>query len=146
MVVDWTMYSTRINYPEAAKNTRVVGKYIARFLMTLKSKNAIPSWDSVHIIGYSLGAHVSGMVGEKIHRLTGYKVGRITGLDPAGPEFDLPGGLPPKDLSEFLDKSDAKFVDIIHCNMGTPAHWTIALAMRLFGTNVQSGHADFYRN
>lgn len=113
MVVDWTTFSSRFNYPMAASNTKITGSRVAKFLLNLKARNFISSWDSVHIIGFSLGAHVAGITGDEIQRFTkGLKVGRITGLDPAGPEFDVPGGFPPKDLSTFLDKSDAQFVDV----------------------------------
>jgi len=37
-------------------------------------------------------------------------------------------------LNERLDKTDARFVDVIHCNT------------KLLGTDVQAGHADFYPN
>lgn len=59
------------------------------------------------MIGFSLGAHVAGIAGQEILKLTsGRKIGRITGLDPAGPEFDG------KDNYRVLDKSDARFVDV----------------------------------
>ncbi|ODM89348.1 Lipase member H, partial [Orchesella cincta] len=53
---------------------------------------------------------------------------RITGLDPAGPLF-----FPPI-RARNIDKSDAKFVQIIHTNMGT------------LGDTTKDGHADFYPN
>ncbi|KAG1694113.1 Pancreatic lipase-related protein 3 [Nymphon striatum] len=59
--------------------------------------------EQIHVIGHSLGAHVSGEVGERIPG-----IGRITGLDPAMPFFHRVH----KKLR--IDPGDAKFVDIIH--------------------------------
>ncbi|XP_068632675.1 lipase member H-like [Battus philenor] len=58
------------------------------------------------------------------------EVHRITGLDPARPLFEFP--LLPKDFR--LEKSDARFVDIIHTCGG------------YFGYKYSQGHADFYPN
>lgn len=62
----------------------------------------------VHLIGHSLGSHTAGYAGEGIPGL-----GRITGLDPAGPYFqDMPPHV-------RLDPTDAKFVDAIHTDIKT---------------------------
>ncbi|XP_027766802.1 lipase member H-like, partial [Empidonax traillii] len=82
------------------------------------------SLDSMYMIGVSLGAHVAGFVGQKYNG----KLGRITGLDPAGPSFthEPPDGR--------LDRSDAQFVDVIHSD-------TDAL-----GFKKPLGTIDFYPN
>ena len=59
----------------------------------------------MHLIGHSLGAHVAGYAGENVHGL-----GRITGLDPAGLNYE-------NQSARFrLDYTDAQFVDVIHTN------------------------------
>ena len=84
----------------------------------------------VHLIGHSLGAQVCGFAGQGLN-----KVGRITGLDPAGPLFD---GLP---RNARLDKTDADFVDVIHTDskLFTPPFFGL-------GTLQVIGHIDFYPN
>ncbi|KAK3594254.1 hypothetical protein CHS0354_020436 [Potamilus streckersoni] len=77
----------------------------------------------MHLIGYSLGAHIAGYAGERIPG-----TGRITGLDPAGPLFEG------KDPLVRLDSTDASFVDVIHTD-GTG-----------FGMKSSIGHVDFYPN
>lgn len=58
---------------------------------------------NVHLMGHSLGAHISSYFGKGI---PGF--GRLTAFDPAQPGFE---GCP-KEVR--LDKSDANFVDVIH--------------------------------
>ncbi|GFW01963.1 hypothetical protein TNCV_1148431 [Trichonephila clavipes] len=58
---------------------------------------------NIHIVGHSLGAHISGVAGTQLPTL-----GRITGLDPAS-RFVFP-----KILYHRLNYTDATFVDIIH--------------------------------
>lgn len=63
---------------------------------------------NVHLIGHSLGSHLSGYVGSVLRTNFGVTVGRITGLDPAEPHFSQ------TDPVVRLDPSDALYVDIIH--------------------------------
>lgn len=80
-------------------------------------------------LGHSLGAHTCGQVSNAVNN----QLARISGLDPAGPLFSG------KKIAVRLDKSDAKFVDVIHSNT------EIALGLGL-GTAEESGHIDFYAN
>ncbi len=66
---------------------------IARLVNSMIRRRAV-SPESFHIIGHSLGAHIAGYAGERIPNL-----GRITGLDPAGPLFEN------TDTAVRLDKS-----------------------------------------
>jgi len=120
--VDWKDLAKSPWYTTAAKNSRVVGRYVAEFIRFLISEGA--SYDKFHILGASLGAHVAGYVGY----YTQGKVSRITGLDPSGPLFHA---VP---ASDRLDPSDAKFVDVIH----TAGKWV--------GNSDISGHVDFFAN
>ncbi|KAL7036300.1 hypothetical protein ACKWTF_008772 [Chironomus riparius] len=83
----------------------------------------------VHIIGFSLGAHVAGVAGSKLQFWSGKKVGRITGLDPALPYFE-----DTSNTEIMLDSSDADFVDVIHTCAGVLGH------------DKNLGHVDFYPN
>jgi hypothetical protein len=75
---------------------------IARLVNSLIERYSI-SAVRFHIIGHSLGAHTAGYAGERIPNL-----GRITGLDPAGPYFE---NTPTR---VRLDETDANFVEAIH--------------------------------
>lgn len=116
IVVEWSEGAQPPNYFSAASNTRKVAEKIANFI----DKNAIDG-SKVHCIGHSLGAHICGFA-SKIKRM-----GRISGMDPAGPLFK---GNP---VESRLDKSDADFVDIIHTDSE-------------LGIQDRIGHLDFYPN
>ncbi|XP_055942310.1 inactive pancreatic lipase-related protein 1-like isoform X2 [Argiope bruennichi] len=100
-VVDWTEYNGPL-YAQATANTRVIGAVIAKMINFLIAETGV-SPESFHLIGHSLGAHTAGYAGERVPNL-----GRITGLDPAGPYFYK---LKPE---ARLDPTDALFVDVIH--------------------------------
>ncbi|XP_067134234.1 pancreatic lipase-related protein 2-like [Centruroides vittatus] len=103
--VDWPLGAI-FPYGQATANIRVVGAEIIFLLKKLQQlKNA--KLETIHIIGHSLSAHAGGYVGKALKNL-----GRITGLDPAGPYF--------QEVSPEvrLDASDAIFVDVIHSNAG----------------------------
>lgn len=126
VIVDWS-HGNLPPYTQATANTRVVGAQIAVLLELLMEQRGMKATD-FHLIGHSLGAHTSGYAGERTPGL-----GRITGLDPAGPYFEG------TDKIVRLDPSDAQFVDVIH----TDAERLIQLG---FGLKQQVGHMDFYPN
>ncbi|XP_073251237.1 inactive pancreatic lipase-related protein 1-like isoform X2 [Porites lutea] len=131
ILVDWSKGAKGplLRYGQAAGNTRLVGAQTAeliRFLISTSSGSA-NSIDRFYIVGFSLGAQVAGYAGSYLSA-RGMRLGRITGLDPAGLYFTHVS------LDLRLDKSDASYVDVIHTNAGVA------------GTIQRSGHIDFYPN
>ncbi|XP_063923579.1 uncharacterized protein LOC135137772 [Zophobas morio] len=125
--VDWEKGAILPNYVKAAANTRLVGKQLAMLLKGLVDNNGL-SLRTTHLVGFSLGAHVSGFAGAELGNLS-----RITGLDPAGPLFES------QDPRARLDQSDAAFVDVIHSNGEN-------LILGGLGSYQPMGHVDFYPN
>ena len=83
--------------------------------------------------GHSLGGHVCSYAAKFAQSEFGFKISRVTGMDPAGPLFE-------KTTNEVrIDRTDATFVDIIHTNGGNED-------TGFLGINAAVGHADFYPN
>lgn len=97
VVVDWAGGSLPL-YTQATANTRLVGLELAYLIQKLRDEHGLRPED-VHLIGHSLGAHLSAYAAERVPR-----IGRITGLDPAEPFFQ---GMP-----DFvrLDPNDAMVI------------------------------------
>ncbi|XP_061876723.1 lipase member H isoform X1 [Entelurus aequoreus] len=122
IVVDWNRGAANLNYIAAVAYTRDAASNLTGFIRNMQEEGA--SLSSLHLIGVSLGAHLAGYVGANLKG----KIGRITGLDPAGPLFN---SATPDDR---LDPSDAMFVDVLHTDMNS------------FGLRGAHGHIDFYAN
>ncbi|UJR17675.1 hypothetical protein I4U23_004572 [Adineta vaga] len=125
ITIDWSG-GNQFPYGQAVANTVIVAAVIRQLLQAMINVGAKPQ--EMHLIGHSLGAHISSYVGRDLRNL-----GRISGLDPAGPDFydSL--------IPDRLDPSDALFVDVIHTD-GAP---------RIdsgFGHLEPLGHVDFYPN
>ncbi|XP_068199519.1 lipase member H [Antennarius striatus] len=122
IVVDWNQGAANLNYFTAVTYTREAASNLTSFIITMEDEGAALS--SVHLIGVSLGAHLAGFVGANLKG----QIGRITGLDPAGPMFTSASP------EQRLDPSDAQFVDVLHTDMNS------------FGLRGTHGHIDFYAN
>ncbi|XP_062984872.1 endothelial lipase [Elgaria multicarinata webbii] len=127
VVVDWLALAHQ-HYSDAVNNTRAVGKEVAKLLDWLQEKEPF-QLQNVHLIGYSLGAHVAGFTGNYAHGT----IGRITGLDPAGPMFEG------ADPSRRLSPDDADFVDVLHTYTSETLGFSIGIQMPV-------GHIDVYPN
>lgn len=122
IVVDWNHGAANVNYFKAVENTRKAADNLTAFLEMMQEYGH--SLSSIHMIGVSLGAHISGFVGANLNG----SIGRITALDAAGPQFT---GTPPEDR---LDPTDARFVDVLHTDIDA------------LGFREPLGHIDFYAN
>ncbi|KAF0028562.1 hypothetical protein F2P81_019649 [Scophthalmus maximus] len=111
IVVDWNKGAANLNYFTAVTYTREAAHNLTGFIMTMEEEGA--SLSSVHLLGVSLGAHLAGFVGANLKG----KIGRITGLDPAGPMFT--SATP----DQRLDPSDAMFVDVLHTDMNCKSYF-----------------------
>ncbi|XP_026684576.1 pancreatic triacylglycerol lipase-like [Diaphorina citri] len=119
-------------YTQAVANIRLVGYMTAVLLNTLRREVGIRT-EYVHLIGHSLGAHLSGYVGSTLRTVYNLKLGRITGLDPADPYFSGTESI------VRLDPTDATFVDIVHTDAAPFVKGGL-------GMGEPIGHLDFYPN
>ncbi|CAN7991824.1 unnamed protein product, partial [Ixodes pacificus] len=80
VVVLWTEGAKKPLYKIAAANTALVGRQIAFLLKKLIEEFPETVLSSeVHLIGFSLGAHVAGFCGRTFTLITNKTLGRITG-------------------------------------------------------------------
>ena len=163
--VDWPDLSKSV-YDQSVANTVLVARQVTILLHYLAELSGTHLMDAdflsrVHLVGHSLGSHISAFVGKDLHG----KLGRITALDPAGPSFDKQ----PK--QKRLHRSDARLVEVMHTNMGRLRYlnWSASASLaetgmapvtiRLtdsklpadgdaawFGFDAQLGHIDYYAN
>ncbi|CAM9239821.1 unnamed protein product [Lampetra fluviatilis] len=141
LVLDWLELASA-RYAEAVRRSRRVGKVIAAMVERVEevTGHGAERW---HLIGYSLGAHVAGFAG---YHVGGGRVGRITGLDPAGPSFETS-----LSAGARLSRDDASYVDVVHTHtaLGLAPNLGLGLGSNLgfsIGIRAALGHDDFYPN
>ncbi|CAG9581223.1 unnamed protein product [Danaus chrysippus] len=120
IVLDWSSAASGL-YTTSVRAVPDVGNHLATFLRFLFN-TAGGNWNNVHLVGHSLGAHVMGNAG----RAAPSRPVRVTGLDPAGPQW---GG-----NSNALNRNSATYVESIHTDGGA------------LGIMDPISHADFYPN
>eukprot|EP00794_Sanderia_malayensis_P007167 gene7167-7973_t len=128
LVIDWGKGALSF---VTGGNSRLVGAQLGYLLKNIFRRSSVVDKE-VHVIGFSLGAHIAGYAAKYLIK-DGYKLGRITGLDPG----DLPFGerLFDNAASEArLDENDADFIDNIHTDT------------KGLGMTRAVGHLDFYPN
>ncbi|KAJ0182668.1 hypothetical protein K1T71_002037 [Dendrolimus kikuchii] len=120
IVVDWRGSANSL-YNAAYYAVPGIGQFLGNFLNWLFN-TAGGNWNNVHLVGFSLGAHVVGHAGRQV----GGRPRRITGLDPAGPRWG--------NNNLALNANNAQYVEIIHTDGG------------LLGIFDRIGNSDFYPN
>ncbi|KAI5643439.1 lipase domain-containing protein [Phthorimaea operculella] len=113
-------------YLRSTTYVRFMGQKLGEVLASMIQNGVDPA--QIHIIGHSLGAHISGFAGKTFTNLTESRVGRITGLDPAGPCYAR------IDEDLRLKNTDADFVDVVHTDAG------------VLGLEDSIGDVDYYPN
>lgn len=63
ILVDWGALATAPWYITAVRNTRLVGRLLANFLLQLDRPQYLPL-ANIHVIGFSLGAETAGFAGK----------------------------------------------------------------------------------
>ncbi|KAM0733961.1 Pancreatic triacylglycerol lipase [Formica fusca] len=132
VILDWTR-GAGTTYAAAVANSELVGRQLALILLDTINLGINPI--NIHMIGFSLGAHVAGCASEVLKRKN-LLLGRITGLDPASPFFRHHLF---REKSRKLDATDAHLVDVIH----TDGSQDFADG---FGLLKPIGHIDFFPN
>jgi len=131
-------------YDDAAYNAIDIGEYLGHCLAALTAQTGLDS-SSIHLVGHSLGSHLMGKAGSTYQSVTGTEnIGRVTGLDPAGPRFidSMFIDALPYLAENKLSPESADFVDVIHTFGTRDPEQTVIYA----GDINPLGHRDFYPN
>merc|ERR1712046_29950 len=129
--IDWRGVSQNVEYVQSAADTQIVGRAVAYMFNELKKAG----WNDSQFecVGHSLGGQACGYAGKYAKSEFRMNLGKVHGLDPAGPMFE-------RCTKEVrIDRGDASFVDIMHTNGGNEDNGFL-------GINAAVGHADFFPN
>jgi hypothetical protein len=77
ITVDWEKGAAGPSYSQAVANTELVGRQTGLLLVDMVALGVRPS--DIHMIGFSLGAHVAACAAHIVLTRLLVKVGRITG-------------------------------------------------------------------
>jgi len=77
ITVDWERGAAGPSYSQAVANTELVGRQTGLFLVDMMALGVKPS--DIHMVGFSLGAHVAACAAHILFNRLLVKVGRITG-------------------------------------------------------------------
>ena len=125
--VDWSIGAKGLDYGSARYQTEFVGKVVAQQLDFLNERVGL-NLSSVTVIVFSLGAHIAGFTGKNVKN---GRLGKIVGLDPAGPVFDI------NNPKTRLDASDANYVIALHTSDFYGIRKSLATADFFFNTGAK---------
>lgn len=140
-ILDWSGGSKPLNpvdYAFSVSATKNVAQLVGSFINSLIKITGTADATKFHLLGHSLGSHVVGFVGYTVP-----KVGRITGLDPAGPCFNSSGAEDRAAIQKTghladgrrrLSQQSAQLVVALHTDMA------------MFGLNEECAHYDVFIN
>ncbi|CAH1637298.1 unnamed protein product [Spodoptera littoralis] len=124
IVLDWRRLAAS-DYVTATRGVPAVGRGLGQFLNFLNRVTGA-AFNSMHIVGFSLGAHLVGNAGREL----GGRAARVTALDPAGPLWNY--------NSNRVNSNDGIYVEAIHTDGGSSAG--------ALGIGMNVANADFYPN
>ncbi|CAG9809623.1 unnamed protein product [Chironomus riparius] len=102
--VDWGKGAKTIDYGLARSRVDGISKVIGEFINYINAKHGLSPSNSC-CIGFSLGAHICGLIHVYV---TDGKLNKVYGLDPAGLLFDV------NDPSTRISPDSASYVECIH--------------------------------
>lgn len=123
IICDWSRRSKQ-GYAQSANEVKKIGSFLGDVVLSLE-KCGFPL-EFVHCVGHSLGSHICGYAGKHILKMTNRTLGRISGLDPAGPCFDQ--------NQVGLAAADARVVDVYYTDA------------KIFGSYLKRGKMNFLPN
>lgn len=124
IVVDWGKGANTINYISARNRVNSVYPVVASLIEFLNGYAGM-KFETLSIIGHSLGAHIAGLTAKQFKKP---RVGTVVALDPASPLFSMDRP------AERVHLDDAEYVQSIQTDIGR------------LGLNKPVGQAAFYPN
>lgn len=122
--MDWDLPSP--SESASVNKAHSAGSTVADFIATIFNKTGEGYLD-IHLVGVSLGGEVAASAALRFQELSGRKINRITGLDPAYYFINDNGE------QRRLSAETADFVDVVRTNLGGSDEGL-----------KQTGHVDFF--